>query len=613
MGLIPESVIEDVLARCDILETVRQYVSMKRAGSQYKGLCPFHEENTPSFFVHPDKGFFKCFGCGKGGNVYQFLMAVEGWSFPETVRQLADRYGIEIPEQSDEEAEAARRRREGRKLYFEIMGAAREFYEQNLWGEPGTAARMYLRERGISEETARAFALGYAPDEWEALLGHLKAQGVDPRLLERAGLVRESDRGGHYDRFRQRVVFPVVDVWGHTLGFGGRLMGDDEEAPKYINSPETKYYTKGEQLYGLDVAKRAIQSEDVALVVEGNFDVIALHEADIDIAVAPMGTALTEKQARLLGRFARRVVVAFDGDDAGEEATRRCLPALQAAGLESRVVRFVDGDDPDSFVRREGAAALREKIDDAPPLVAWAIDRRVQPVEGTDIETRIGALEAIARVLDDVSDETVRRHYAEEVARRLNLEPARVARLVDRPRQARKDVADRLRKLHDDPDWTKAEYGVLVVLLDRPQWLDDFFREELDKLVTSHDLARLLTLARDHYSEHGEIDGSLLLEAIDRPDLREIVTRALAEPQRETLYPSDQSLRWYRDCVWTLKRRWAEQMDDMLQRKLEDVDFSNNRKRFETLTRQLDEIRQFKQALVDLDQLGVERGDDRAG
>lgn len=612
MGLIPEAVIEDVLARTDILETVRQYVSVKRAGSQYKGLCPFHEENTPSFFVHPDKGFFKCFGCGKGGNVYQFLMSIEGWSFPETVRQLADRCGVEIPEQSDEEAEAARRRREGKKLYFEIMEAARRFYEDKLWSEQGKAARMYLDERGISEETARAFGLGYAPDAWEALLDHMKEEGYDPRLLERAGLVNSSDRGGHYDRFRHRVVFPVVDVWSHTLGFGGRMLATDEEGPKYINSPETKFYTKGEQLYGLDVAKRTMQTEDVALVVEGNFDVIALHEAGLGMTVAPMGTALTEKQARLMGRFARKVVVAFDGDDAGEEATRRCLPALQAAGLEARVVRFSDGDDPDTFVRREGADALRDKIENAQPLVAWGLDRFVEPVEGADIETRIGALDKIARLLDEVRDRTVRNHYAREVARRLNLEPSRVARLVDGSSNAREEVAQRLRELHDGPDFSKAEYGVLVVLLDRPEWLEDFFREELDKLVTSHDLAGLLKLARDHYSKHGAIDGSLLLEAIDRPALRETVSRALAEPEREA-YPSDQSLRWYRDCVMMLKRRWAEQMDEMLQRKLDDVDFSDERDRYEQLTRRLDEIRQFKQALVDLDELDVQRPEDRAG
>lgn len=612
MGLIPQAVIEDVLSRTDILEVVRQYVALKRAGSNHKGLCPFHDENTPSFFVHPGKGIYKCFGCGEGGNVYRFLMSMEGWSFPETVRHLADRCGVEIEEQDAEQAEAARRRRQGKKLYLEIMEAAQQFYVHHLWSDDGRAARMYLEERGIGEETARAFGLGYAPKGWENLLQHLTDEGYRAQVLERAGLVGSNDRGGHYDRFRHRVIFPVVDVWGHTVAFGGRTLAGDDEGAKYLNSPETKFYTKGDELYGLDVAKRHIQKEEFALVVEGNFDVIALHDAGLSMTVAPMGTALTEKQARLMGRFARRVVVAFDGDDAGEEATLRCLPALEEAGVEARVIRFAPGDDPDTFVRREGAKALRDKVEQAPPLVAWALDELLAPVEGAAIETRIGALEEIGEILDEVRDEAVQMHYAEEVARRIDIDPSKVAQYVRRSPSNREDVTRQLRRAHDGPRVSQAEYGILVVLLDKPQWFADFFREELDKLLTSHDLARLLKLARDHYDEHGAINGSLLLESIASAPLREIVSRALAEPDRGGLYPPDQSLRWYRDCVWTLKRRWAQRMDSVLQQELEQIDFGDNRDRFEQLQRQLDEIRQFKTAL-ERDGARSERSEERAG
>ena len=612
MGLIPESVIEEVLARTDILETVRQYVSLKRAGQNYKGLCPFHDENTPSFFVHPGMGIYKCFGCGEGGNVYQFLMSIEGWNFPETVRHLADRCGVEVPEQNPEEAEEARRRREGKKLYYEIMEAARDFYCQKLWGDEGTAARMYLEERGISEETAEAFGLGYAPDGWEHLLGHLSSKGYRPEVLKRAGLVMANDRGGYYDRFRHRIVFPVVDVWGHTLAFGGRTLAADDEGAKYINSPETAFYTKGEQLYGLDVAKRSIQDEGSALLVEGNFDVMALHDVGLETTVAPMGTALSEGQARLIGRFARQVVVAFDGDDAGRDASLRCLSALQKAGLEARVIRFGNGEDPDTFVRREGAEALHDKIDEAKPLIGWALDLYIVPVEGASIEARIGVLDDIAEILNDVEDNAVKEHYVEEVARRLNIEPGRVSKYLSRPEKARRDVAQELKEVHQRPEWSSAAYGVLVVLLDEPEWLEDFFREELDKLLASRELATLLDLARDHYDEHGTIDGSLLLESIDRPPLRETVSRALADSERDELYPPDQRLRWYRDCVWTLKRRWAQRMAEYLENELEQVDFSNDRQRFETLTRQLDEVRQFQQAL-DLEGVRAERLEGRAG
>ena len=612
MGLIPQSVVEDVLSRTDILETVRQYVALKRAGSNHKGLCPFHDENTPSFFVHPGMGIYKCFGCGEGGNAYQFLMAMEGWSFPETVRHLAERCGIEIPEQDSEQAEAQRKRRKGKKLYLKIMDRARQFYSDTLWSQAGRAAQLYLEERGIDEATSRAFGLGYAPDDWEHLLTHLKQEGFRPALVERAGLAMSNDRGGHYDRFRHRVVFPVVDVWGHTLAFGGRTLGSDEKGAKYINSPETRFYTKGKQLYGLDVAKRSIQKREFCLVVEGNFDVIALHDAGLDMTVAPMGTALTEEQARLMGRFARRVVVAFDGDNAGEEATLRCLSALDAAGLEAQVIRFAPGDDPDTFVRREGAEALLSKIEDAPPLVGWALERVVMPVEGASIEARIGALEEVGEIFDDVGDDAVKKHYAEEVARRLSIDPGRVEKYVRRSSAGRKDVEKQLREVHEGPQWSSAEYGVLVVLLEHPEWLDDFFREELDKLLTSHDLAMLLNLARDHYGEHARIDGSLFLEAVEQARLRESVSRALAEPDRGGLYPPEQSLRWYRDCVWTLKRQWAQRMADFLQQELINVDFSNDRERFETLSKQLDEVRQFQKAL-DLEGLQSDRIEGRAG
>ena len=597
MGLIPQSVIEEVLARADILDTVRQYVALKKAGANHKGLCPFHDENSPSFMVHPGKGIYKCFGCGEGGNVFQFLMKLEGWSFPETVRHLAERCGVEIEEEDPREAEAARRRREGKKLYYEVMEAARQFYEASLWGDGGQVARMYLKERGISEPCARSFGLGFAPDGWEYLLTHLKGEGYHPKVLQKAGLVRANDRGGHYDRFRNRVVFPVVDVWGHTLAFGGRTLASDGRGAKYLNSPETTFYTKGEQLYGLDVAKRGIQDEDFALLVEGNFDVIALHEGGLTMTVAPMGTALTERQARLMARFTRRVVVAFDGDDAGEEATLRCLPALEAAGLDARVVRFEPGDDPDTFVRREGAQALRAEIEAAPPLVSWGLEGILRPAEGAPIEERVASLEAVGEILDEISDEAVRRHYAEEIARRLSLEPAKVEQYIRRSQGSRGDVAAQLKRTHKGPRFSQAEFGVLVVLLDKPQWFADFFREELDKLLTSHELARLLKLARDLYGEHGELNGSLLLEAIERPDLRETVSQALTEPERGGLYPPDQSLRWYRDCVWTLKRKWAVRMDQWLQQELEDLDFTADRAQFEELHRQLEEIRQFRTAL----------------
>ena len=299
MALIPEDIVADVLARTDIISTVQRYVSLKKAGSNFKGLCPFHSEKTPSFNVHPAKGIYKCFGCGKGGNAIGFLMEMEGWNFPETVRHLAKIHGIEIPDTRDEKSEERER---GRKIYLDIMNRARTFFEDNLWSDAGRAAQFYLKERDIDEETARAFGLGYAPDSWDAMLTFLSKAQIPPNWAERAGLVLQRNNGsGYYDRFRHRITFPIVDIWNNTLAFGGRVIAPDDQ-PKYINSPETPYYTKGRHLYGLSASKSYIQKSEYAVMVEGNFDVISLHAHGVKNVVAPMGTALTETQTKLLGR-----------------------------------------------------------------------------------------------------------------------------------------------------------------------------------------------------------------------------------------------------------------------------------------------------------------------
>jgi DNA primase len=594
MGLIPEPVIEEVLARADILHTAQNYVSLKKSGSSFKGLCPFHDENTPSFYVTPSKGIFKCFGCGVGGNVISFLMEIEGWNFPEVVRQLAERNGVEIPAEDPKAAKKADKRRKGKKLYLRIMKMARTFYEQNLWSDEGRAARQYLSEREIDEETAKNFGLGYAPQGWQNLLDHLAPKDINGRLAERAGLAMARNKSsGHYDRFRHRVVFPIVDIWDNTLAFGGRTIAGNDEAPKYINSSETKFYTKGEQLYGLHTAKQAIQKANYAVLVEGNFDVICLHAKGFDTAVAPMGTALTEEQARLLGRYCDRVVIAFDGDSAGEEATVRCLEAFSGTKLEALVIRFDELEDPDTFVRRHGAAELSEKIDDAQPLVSWALDRVLAPAEGDNVDRKLGALEKAGDVLGHVGNKVAWEHYAQEVSRRLNIEPKLLKDYIRRPNKlngrARQAVIEAQRPLELDP----AEYGVLMVLLDHPEWLDKFLDEELENLLSTQELSDFLRLMNRHREQHGEIHAPVLLEKIEHSAFRRTVAKALADNS----YDPEKALRFYQDCIRALKKNWATRSLEELTHQLDQVDFHDERQKFEELTRQKAQIDQFKASL----------------
>ena len=600
MALIPQEVIEEVLARADILRTVQDYVSLKKSGSSFKGLCPFHDENTPSFYVTQSRGIYKCFGCGVGGNVISFFMAIEGASFPEAVRKLAERNGVDIPEPDPEAAKRERQKRQGKKLYYDVMDEARAFFEQNLWGEPGRAARQYLIERDIDQETAKKFGLGYAPDAWQGLLDHLGTRGMSPKLVERAGLAMARNNGnGHYDRFRHRIVFPIVDIWEHTLGFGGRTIAANDDSPKYINSPETKFYTKGAELYGLHAAKRSIQKEGYALLVEGNFDVICLHAKGIETAVAPMGTAFTEEQARLLERYCERVIIAFDGDEAGEEATIRCLKSFSATKLEALVIRFDELEDPDTFVRRRGASALFEKIENAQPLVAWALDRILRPAEGDSIDRKITALQDVAELLNGIGNTLVWEHYAQEVSRRLTIAPAFLKDYLRRPKQLAAQARTAVLQAHRPLEIQAAEYGILMVLLNHPRWLAQFLEEELENLLATQELADFLTAMQAHFQQHQEINAPVLLASIEHPAFQRTVAQALADPD----YSPEIAGRFYQDCIRSLKKAWATRTLQALTRQLEEVDFYKQRSEFEALMRQKEEIAYFK-ASLDLEQSG---------
>ena len=361
MGLIPNETVREVLERVDVLQVVSEYVQLKKAGTNYKGLCPFHSEKTPSFNVNPTKGFFKCFGCGEGGDALTFLRTIEGWTFPEAVRHLAGRYNIPIPEVEDKEYAQRQRQRDA---YNKVLTAAQEYYEAQMWGSDGQPARDYLKARGVDEETAKTFGLGFALPSWSGLLDALTKRGVAPKQIEAAGLVLPGKRG-HYDRFRGRLTFPVFDLFGQVLAFSARVIPQFEDPDfkggKYINSPETAYYKKGKQLFGLYSTRGDIKSLGEAVLVEGNFDVVTLYAQGVRNAVAPLGTALTSQQIALLGRYTKRVVVAFDGDSAGVAATLKSMPELVKSEFDARVMRLEDGEDPDSLIRDHGEIAYRQR------------------------------------------------------------------------------------------------------------------------------------------------------------------------------------------------------------------------------------------------------------
>lgn len=420
---LSESLVDEVLARTDILSVVGEHVKLTPKGGRHWGLCPFHGEKTPSFSVSSDKGLYYCFGCHEGGSAIQFLMKITGGTFQEVLRTLARRAGVTVPERY---TQADQERDEGRELYYKIVELAGRYFEQQLETAQSAHAIEYLEERGVDNPTRRSFRLGYASESWDGLLRHLRRNKIEAREVERAGLAIARSGGGFYDRFRDRIVFPVIDRVGRIVGFSGRALGETTGA-KYINSPELSYFKKGEHLFGIQAAKESLRKMGEAVVVEGNFDVVTLHAAGFTNTVAPLGTALTTTQVNLLSRMTQTVVLVFDGDAAGQKAMLRCLEPCYAVDLAVRAVVLPADEDPDSLVRRQGAKALHRLIDNAPSLMQLAIDQEIEKVVGGSPEQRLRVGRHLQSIFATIKDDALRQQYVEDSARRLEVSPGQLS------------------------------------------------------------------------------------------------------------------------------------------------------------------------------------------
>lgn len=418
MGRISEEAIQEIRNRTDIVEVVSSYLPLKRSGGNHQGLCPFHQEKSPSFNVNEPRQIFHCFGCGVGGNVFSFLMRMEGLSFPEAVKRLGERVGIEVEETPDSPAEI--RRRELSEQLLKINEAACSFYHRILLEDPGGApGRRYLRQRGYEGETVRSFRLGFAPERWEALTEHLRGEGFSASELNDAGLVRPGQKGrGDYDLFRNRLLFPIYDLQERVVAFGGRVL--DDSLPKYINSPETAVYHKGKTLYGLCQARDAMRHSREVLVVEGYFDLLALVEAGFANVVATCGTALTADHARLLKRYVEKVLLVFDEDAAGRQASFRAMDTLLPEGLATRIVALPAGADPDSLLREQGPDPFKAAVDGAQPALEVFMDDCLKSGDDS-VENRARAAEEVLGHLRRLPSELERDLYVKQLAAKTGL------------------------------------------------------------------------------------------------------------------------------------------------------------------------------------------------
>ncbi|HEU0275374.1 MAG TPA: DNA primase [Candidatus Udaeobacter sp.] len=428
MGTIPSETIEQIAAANDIVDVIGSYFPLKRAGANFKALCPFHQEKTPSFMVSPSRQTFHCFGCGAGGSVFRFVMDYEHTDFPAAVHKLAARVGITLVETratGDED-----RRYEARRTLLKLHADAADWFHANLLKrEIGEPARQYLTKRGITAEIAKNWQLGYAPDEWDGFGSWARAHGYCPRDLITSGLTKTRDdaegvpteRSSGYDRFRGRIMFPICNDVGEVIAFSGRLLKDAEGTAKYLNSPETPLFRKGSVLFGLNKAKRALIEANYAVVCEGQLDLISLFEAGITNVVAPQGTAFTESQARVLKRFVNEVVLCFDSDAAGQKAAERSLDALLQNDLIVRIAEMPAGEDPDSLVRREGKQRFEHRLAAARDFFDYWVERETSAVDLSSLGAKMQLAKSLAATVSRARDPLIRGAISSKVAARLGV------------------------------------------------------------------------------------------------------------------------------------------------------------------------------------------------
>ena len=522
-GIVPREKIDEILAASDIVSLVEEHVSLKKAGRHLKGCCPFHDEKTPSFMVSPEKQIYHCFGCGEGGNAIGFLMKIDNLPFREALSRLANKAGIKIV--FDEREEAAR---DERDIYYKINRYAGWYFKECLKSPQGSQARDYLKKRGLSEETIANFQLGFAPDSWEALSQFLKAKQVPLIEAEKLGLIRKRSDGSPYDFFRNRVMFPILDNEGRCLGFSGRTLSAKPDEAKYINSPESPIYHKGNTIFGQFQSHRAIRQKGEAIVVEGNVDVIQMHQAGLTHTVAPLGTALTTPQIRGLKRLTNNFTLMLDGDNAGIKAARRALPLFFEAGLHPRLLNLPQGQDPDSFLLQNGPAPLLSMLEQAPKAMDWLFN---EELKGGDSQKTTEGARHLSEFLGFFQDRLEKEYYQKKLADILGVNPKSLNLEKRGPASISDKSEERLPSPVNTPKNSKnsLERILLGLYLRAPHRLDLHLGEETFSKFENQTLARLGGLLVRTFREKGGLNIDRIIDDLPN-DERILLTELSMDP-----------------------------------------------------------------------------------
>jgi DNA primase len=543
-GRIPETTLEDILNRVNIVEVISGFIPLKRAGRNFKAVCPFHHEKTPSFMVSPDKQIYHCFGCGESGNAFKFLMRYERLEFFEAVESLAKKAGVQLPsfqKQDDKTAGIITQ-------LYKINELAASFYENNLNSKDKPLAKEYLLKRGLKPDTLRSFKLGLAADKWDALINHLRAKNISLSLLERAGLILSKEGGGYYDRFRNRIMFPIFDIKSRVLAFGARVL--DNSLPKYINSPETPIYVKGRNLYGLNLSKDSIRDCDSAVVVEGYLDFIIPYQEGFKNIVASLGTALTSEQARLLKRYSHNVVVVYDADAAGELASLRSLDIFVEEEMNVRVVSLSKGFDPDSFVRNKGIESFKDMIDKAPGLFEYKLGALKSRLNFKDIEGKAKIAHAMLETITKIKNAVLKSEYIKCLAQELDIREDALLQEAKKINSGAKFVASNETPVRKVSDINPTEKLLIKLMLEESE-LIAHIKKNLEPADFQDERAcRIVSIMFELATQGKATDPACLMNYFSDEDISQVVCESMFMPQDLTSQDKEKVIE---DCIRRLK------------------------------------------------------------
>lgn len=583
IGFLSEEKVSEIRDRSSIQEVVSDYVTLKKTGKNYKGLCPFHSEKTPSFMVNEEKQIFHCFGCGEGGDVFTFLMKAGQFSFPQAVEELAKRYGVQLP--SRELSATQNKEMAKREALFHINQIASEYFHDLLTKRrEGEEGRKYLSQRGISQEVIVEHRLGTSTDRWDGLVQYLQEKKVSLELAWELGLIFPKKREGWYDAFRGRILFPIFDLHQRIVGFGGRVIREGQ--PKYLNSPESSIYHKGEVLYGLQVAKRYATEKDCVIIVEGYFDLLTLHQYGLNHSVATLGTALTTQHIRTLKRYTKNLITLFDADQAGVQATLRSLPLFLEEEVAGKTIVLPKGEDPDGFLRKGNLEDFGKRAERAVPLIDFFFERLMKTTDVKSIDGKVSVAKEGVALLGKIPDKIRRDFYTKALAERLDVKESFLYEMLRFPPKEPSKVGEDFRKSSMERSFPKSEEIVVRLMVHHPEVIPTISKEGVVKEFESPILQKIAEALEDLYQRKGRLD---LPEAL--ANFEEDLKGRLCEFafQESGLEGGDQG-KILQDCIQKIREKRLKKEKGELLKRIKEAEKQQEEKKLVPLLKERQEL-----------------------